>query len=127
MYRTEIEKLKKHNSPRSEIDEAYSIWSDEDKWDEDEILQLNSAFLRRTAERMFIPIPEYSAYNDDYEESDITGKLRLTQAAQAKLRRSIRLERKESAEQWLMWMPFLSMLVALMSVVVAALAIVIRH
>ena len=121
-----LEAAKKANKSEEAISEMNEDWAQESLLTDDEILQLNGNYLRMEAERLFVPYPLWSKDSDKYEQSWITGKIRLTQSAQAELRKAIRQERKEAAEQVLMWVPFLSLLVAIMSVAVALAAILVR-
>ncbi len=118
---------KKANAPQDEIEAIQADSSRESQAIDDEILQLNNLYLTLRAERRLVPLPEWTTDSLDYERSAITNKIRLARAAQATLKKAIRQEQREAAEQWLMWIPVVSSMTGLLGVVVAVLAIMYKH
>jgi hypothetical protein len=95
---------------------------------EDEIAQLETEYLTRRAEKYGLPTPPLfitgNLPSEGWYESKMFGGYLLTMAGRADLRSDIRAEKRERREGWL---PYISALTGLLGVVVAILALLIRH
>lgn len=70
---------------------------------DDEIAQLQSAYLLRQAEIYFVPKPEFKTKDGAWERSNITGLWRLAEHPISELRDVIRREKKERREHLQSW------------------------
>ncbi len=75
---------------------------------DDEIAQLQSRYLFRQAEKYLIPWPERKTDDGAWEESDFTGRWRLTPHALSELRTAVRQEKKVRREFWQTWLILLT-------------------
>jgi hypothetical protein len=67
---------------------------------DDDISQLASDYLERTAQRLLLPVPEFNQRSNKWEKSAFTERWRLTLAAIFELRAAIQAERRE-IRSWL--------------------------
>ena len=75
---------------------------------EDELSSITSAYYRRLADRLLIPVPEFKEEGGGWIESEIgPGRFHLTPKALTDLRSAIRMERKERREEWTVWITLL--------------------
>jgi hypothetical protein len=120
-YSNAYRKAKQQNKGRQELDD---IGAEEQHFVEtvdDEIAQLQSRYLKSKAEKLFLPVPEFSLKSEKWERSDVSGRYRLTRAAMLELRSAIRAERKESSELARSW---LTGLTGLVGVLIGLLAVI---
>lgn len=75
---------------------------------DDDIESLASRYLIQSAQRLLLPIPEFSQDSDAWTRSQHTGRYRLTTSAMATLRSQIRMERKERRESAMLWIAALT-------------------
>ena len=102
-YKRDKEKAKRDKKAREEIESIDHSAMFESDLKDDEIESLASRNLIQTAQRLLLPIPEYSRDSDAWKESRLTGRIRLTRSAMATLRSKIRTERKERRESAMLW------------------------
>jgi hypothetical protein len=92
-------------------------------WEEfrDDIGALQHRYLVEEARRHLVPLLDFDDSKDGvWEESRVDGRWRLTPPALTKLRSAIRAEQKEVFEYWSRWF---TIIVPVLSLVVAILAL----
>jgi hypothetical protein len=98
-YRKLYRKAQKQNPPQG-LDEI----SLEDRMEtdliDDDIAQLRSQYLIEQAEDYLIPVPEIERKGDAWEQSDISGRWRLTRKSAVRLLSAIRKEKTERFDYW---------------------------
>jgi len=71
---------------------------------EDKIARLQSTYLRSKAERLLLPVPEFSPRSEKWEMFRHHEHYRLTRGAMLELRAAIRAEQKERSELVRSWL-----------------------
>ncbi len=90
----------------------------------DDILETHHRYVRAQAGKWLVPVPEFKTAGGAWEESQFTGKWRLTEHALAELRSAIRKEQKEYREAWQGWLtPIIGVTGALTGLVGATIAL----
>ncbi len=119
-----IDKAKKEDKPREELDELHrDEMTIEDRID-DYIAQTQYQVLVAQAEKYLIPTPKYitrnGIQNGIWEKSDITGGWRLSQNALSELKKEVQQEQKYQREHLQGWLVlligFIGALIGLLSV-----------
>lgn len=107
-YKKKIDKARKENKSSNEIESL--IHEDMHIRDliDDDIAQLQNRILIRQAEKFLIATPTYNTKDGNWEQSDITGRYRLSQATMSNLKDDIRQERKDRRERWQGWLTALT-------------------
>lgn len=90
---------------QSGADDAWNEWRLKTEKIDREIAEIQATRLREQAELLLVPVPE--------EWKRLEGPFGLSERAAYEMRAAIRLERKERRE---MWMPYVSVLAAIVSV-----------
>ena len=88
---------------------------------DDDIVQLVSNYLQSEANKHFISAPRFNLVDGNWELSDISNRVRLSQDAIRELRSAIRAEQKESSELIRSW---LTGLTGLIGVLIGLLAVI---
>ena len=81
---------------------------------EDNTKQLLSTYYESEAERLGLLVPPFDLGDDDWEQSDISGRRRLSRAAILKLRSAIRTEKKERSELFRAWLTSITGLIGVL-------------
>ena len=74
---------------------------------DEEIARVQGLFLVSQAEKYLIPLPKFNTDGEDWEESRITGRWRLSQKSISELKSAIREEQKDRREKWQGWLALL--------------------
>lgn len=115
--RDEARKVRKSN------DEIDGLISEEmairDRIDDD-IAQMQYRLLVRQAERYLIPTPKHITQDGTWEQSEETGRWRLSQGTLSELKKAIHHEQKYRREYWQGW---LALLVGLIGALTGLLAV----
>lgn len=81
--------------------------------EEEELIRSNSVLALARSFDLPIPArPDVNDENEDWQSGQYYYRQTLSQVGRAKLRESIRKERKERHEGWTRWMPFVTALIA---------------
>lgn len=107
-YKRDKEKAERDKKAREQIENIDHDAMFESDLMDDEINSLASRHLIQSAQRLLLPIPEYSPDSDAWKQSRLTGRIRLTRSAMATLRSGIRVERKERRESAMLWIAALT-------------------
>ena len=83
---------------------------------EDEMIQLNHAYYVKLAHRLLIPVPKFTIEGGDWVELESRpGRYHLAPQVLHELRATIRREKKERRDGWLIWITALTGLLGVLS------------
>lgn len=103
-YKKDIEEAKKVGKSREEIDLIQHTDLVERQIYDEEIETLQSRYLMNKAQRYLLSTPEIHVNSEDWEQSDITYRWRLSLSAQEKVRSKIDEYEKRRRERVHSWM-----------------------
>ena len=119
-YKKQINKARKENKSRDEIERVIGDHIANNDFIDDDIAETQHRLLERQAEKYLIPTPKRITKDGTWKQSEITGQWRLSQEAISKLKDTIRQERKDRREYWQSWLAlltgFIGTLIGLLSV-----------
>lgn len=107
-YKLDKEKAEREKKAKKEVEHIEQNAMFESDLMDDEIESLASRYLIQLAQRLLLPIPEYSRDTNAWKQSRLTGRIRLTRSSMAALRSRIRTERKERRESAMLWIAALT-------------------
>lgn len=110
LYIKKVTEARREKKDRDEIEAIVSDRQFESQLIQDDIAQLATQYLYRTAYKYLLPKPGLDE-EGMWEESRITGLRLLTDKGISELRSAIRKERKERSEHFWMWLAGLTGLV----------------
>ena len=103
-YRKKIDDARKEKKPQDYIDGFIHEEMHFIDLIDDDITQIQYQLLTRQAERHFIPTPKEITTDGTWEQSDISGRWRLSEKALSNLKQAIRQEQKHGREHWQSWL-----------------------
>lgn len=93
-----VDKAREEKKDREEIDTLYGEEMIIRDRIEDDIAQMQHRLIVRQAEKYLIPTPKYITQDGTWEQSDETGRWRLSQNTISELKKAIRQEQKYRRE-----------------------------
>lgn len=115
IYKCLHDKAKKENKPRDEVENLIHDEMFEIDVIDDEIETLESRYLTESARQLVLPIPEFRKDSDQWIESRITGRFRLSKSVMLDVRSLVRKERKERREGMILWLAALTGIIGALS------------
>ena len=103
-YRKKMDVARKEKKPQDYIDNFIGEEMHDIDCTDDDIAQIQYQLLTRQAERYFIPTPKVITQDGTWEQSDISGRWRLSENALSNLKQAIRQEQKHGREHWQSWL-----------------------
>lgn len=120
VYMKLLEKVRKEEHTREDLDRVYSDWNFEEEYARDEVAIAETRFWTALAYRYFVSLPNA---DDQWERSEQIGARFLTPPALKALRAEVRKERAEQRQDWQFLLPWISTAIGVLGSITGLVAV----